>query len=215
MRSISWRAIMPGMSAGVPMIAGLTIRSPIRDASSSMKPMTRVGEVVLVEDLPRHLARGLAGADDEDALLHLERAGEAVEEQAPAEDADQEHEERRDEDAVADHQRRDREVERREDDRGGADRLQQADDQLAVRVDEREVVEVVVVEAQLADDRDQRDLPEAAADTAVRLQAAASATDPKISSSSPPKTVRLRVETYRLKSCMTVARGAGRTPAPS
>ena len=30
-----------GMSAGVPTIAGLTIRSPIREASSSMKPMTR------------------------------------------------------------------------------------------------------------------------------------------------------------------------------
>ena len=33
-----------------------------------------VGEVALVEDLPRHLARGLAGADDQDALLQLERA---------------------------------------------------------------------------------------------------------------------------------------------
>ena len=30
-----------------------------------------VGEVVLVEDLPRHLARGLAGADDQHALLEL------------------------------------------------------------------------------------------------------------------------------------------------
>ena len=29
-----------------------------------------VGEFALGEDLPHHLARGLAGADDEDALLH-------------------------------------------------------------------------------------------------------------------------------------------------
>ena len=126
----------------------------------------------------------------------LQRAGELVEEQPPAEDADQEHEQRRDEDAVADHQRRHREVERREDDRGRADRLQQPDDQLAVRVNQREVVEVVVVEAQLADDRHQRDLPEVAGEIgACPAGAAASATDPKISSSSPAKTVRLRVET--------------------
>ena len=61
---------MPGMSAGVPMIAGLTIRSPIRDGVVVDEADDRVGEVVLVEDLPRHLARGLAGADEQDALLH-------------------------------------------------------------------------------------------------------------------------------------------------
>jgi hypothetical protein len=126
----------------------------------------RVREVALVENLPRHLARGLAGADHQDALLHLERAAQVIEEQAPAENGHQEHEQRRHEDAVADHQRRDDEIQRREHDRGGAHRLQQPDDQLAVRVDQGEVVEVVVVEAELADDGDQDDLPQAPADRA-------------------------------------------------
>ena len=36
-----------------------------------------IGEIVLIEDLPRDLARGLAGADKQHALLELQRAGHA------------------------------------------------------------------------------------------------------------------------------------------
>jgi hypothetical protein len=85
-----------------------------------------------------------------------------IEQQAPAENSDQEDEERGDEDAVADHQRRDGEVERPQDDRGRTGRLQQPDDELAVRVNEREIVEIVVIEAELTDDGHQNDLPEIA-----------------------------------------------------
>jgi hypothetical protein len=62
------------MSAGVPMMPGLTIRSPIRDASVVDEADDAVGEVVLIENLPRDLARGVAGADEQHALLELQRA---------------------------------------------------------------------------------------------------------------------------------------------
>ena len=159
-RSIWWRAMSAAMSAGVPTMPGLTIRSPIRAGVVVDEADDPIGELALIEDLAHDLPRALPGADHEDPLLQLERAGQLVEQQPPAENPDDEDEQRRDEDAVADHQRRHREVERGEDDRRGADRLQQPDDQLAVRVDQRQVVEVVVVEAQLADDRDQADLPQ-------------------------------------------------------
>ena len=37
------------------------------------EPDDAIGELALVEDLPHDLARGVAGADDEDPLLHLQR----------------------------------------------------------------------------------------------------------------------------------------------
>ena len=121
-----------------------------------------VGEVVLVEDLARDLARGLAGADDQDPLLACRsepvsrlkssrqprmptRKTNSAETKIPSPIIS----------AGID------EVERRQHDRRGADRLEQPDDELAVGVHEREVVEVVVVEAELADDGHERDLPEA------------------------------------------------------
>ena len=42
------------------------------------EPDDAVGEFVLGENLAHHLARRLAGADDEDALLHAERSGQAA-----------------------------------------------------------------------------------------------------------------------------------------
>ena len=130
-----------------------------------------IGEVVLIQDLTRDLPRALAGADEQDAFLELQRAGELVEQQAPRQNGQEEHEERRHEDAVANHEGGRREIEAGQHDRRGPHRLQQADDELTVRVDERQVVEVVVVQAQLTHDGDERDLPEARPEVGRLLEA--------------------------------------------
>ena len=57
------------MSAGVPTIAGLTMRSPIARGVVVDEADDAVGEIVLVEDLARDLAGGVAGADEQHPLL--------------------------------------------------------------------------------------------------------------------------------------------------
>ena len=100
------------------------------------------------------------GADDQHALLEMRIVREAVEGEPPGQHGHDEHAERGDEGARVEHQRREDDAGEREDDRRGARRLEQTDDQLAVRVDDREVVEIVVVEAQLAQRGDGGDLPQ-------------------------------------------------------
>ena len=130
-----------------------------------------VGKLVLVENLARDLARRFAGADKQDALLiELEGARDAVEGEPPAEDGDEKDEQRRDEGAVPDHQLRHREIERREQDRCGPHGLEQPDYQFAVRVDQRQVVEVVVIQTQLADQRDHQHLPQVAGEIRRALE---------------------------------------------
>ena len=160
MRSIWWVAISRSMSAGVPTIP--RVDDALADAGRVVvdEADDAIGEVVLIEHLARDLARRVAGADKQQPLLELQRSGDAVEGQAPAENRDQEDEQRRDEDAVPDHQVGVDEVERREHDRRGPRGLQQADDQLAAGVDDGQIIEVVVVQAELADQRDEHDLPE-------------------------------------------------------
>ena len=100
-------------------------------------------------------------------------------------------------------------------DRAGG--LQHPDDQLALRVDDRQVVEVVVVEAELAERRDEHDLPELPPLSSDPWTRAAATIEPEISSVSNPKTVSARAETWRLKTCMArfLLRGSPRQPAAS
>ena len=69
-----------------------------------------VGEVVLPADLLRQRARGVAGADDQHPLLEVRVVREMVEGQPPRQHRDEEHAERGDEDARAEHQRRKRDA---------------------------------------------------------------------------------------------------------
>jgi hypothetical protein len=110
-------------------------------------------------DLPCHHPCCGSGADDQDPLFELARVRQPVEEQPPGDDRDQEDDERRDEDSVADGDGRDEQVEQRHQNRRRAAGLQEADEQLTARMDDCEVVEVVVVEAELTQAGDQRDLP--------------------------------------------------------
>ena len=130
------------------------MRSPMREASLVDEADDAVGEVVLVEDLARDLARGVAGADEQHALLAAAATRvswlKASRQPRMATRKTNSAETKMPSPIISGG--RD-EVERREHDRRGAGRLQQPDDQLAARVHERQVVEVVVVETELADQR--------------------------------------------------------------
>jgi hypothetical protein len=128
-----------------------------------------VREVVLVEHLARDLPGRGPGADDEQALLQARDPCARQEDQPPRENGCDEQDDRRHERAAPEYQRRGQEEQDGEDDRRGPARLQQAHEQLAPRIDGREVVEVVVVEAQLAERRDEGDLPDRLA-AAVAVQ---------------------------------------------
>ncbi len=87
-------------------------------------------------------------------------AGEIVERHSPGDDRDHEDPERSDERARVENQRRCGERHNREHDRRGASGLEQADHELAVGCDDGQIVEVVIVEAQLTERGDDRDLPQ-------------------------------------------------------
>ena len=123
--------------------------------------------------------RGI-GADDEKSLAPGDRPGEPDEHDPPADhqrdgnqDGDRDH-------AFTDDQRRKPEVERREDQRADAERLENARQQLAPIRRHAELVEVGIVQAELAHERDQQtfpddalaveDRPGAVADEQVRAQ---------------------------------------------
>ncbi len=109
-----------------------------------------VAEIALDQNLARHCAGGAAGADDQDPLFEVARVGNAVEHDAPGEHRDEEQAEGRDDDAAAQVEGRHGDVQAREDDGRGAGRLQEPDDEFATRLHQRQVVEVVVVQGELA-----------------------------------------------------------------
>ena len=123
-----------------------------------------VGEILARANLLGEAAGRQSGAEDQHTFIEMGIVGDMVEGDAPRQHRDDEHAQGGDERPGIENQRRRGDARRGQDDRGGAGRLQQADHQLAVRMDDVQVVEVVVVETQLAQRRDQRDLPEHRAD---------------------------------------------------
>ena len=119
-----------------------------------------VREILLRADLLGDAAGGGAGAEDQHALFEMRIVGEMVEGDAPRQHRDHEHAQRGHERAGIEDQRGNRDARCRQDNRRRARGLQQTDDELTVRVDDVQVVEIVVIETQLAQRCDERDLPQ-------------------------------------------------------
>ncbi len=101
-----------------------------------------------------------ASADQQQPLPWTKGAGNPLEGHAPAGNHQQDDAGRHDEHAAAEHELREPEVGDREDDAGRAECLRQTDEQLAAIRNGTKVVQVGIIQAQLADDRDkQRLLP--------------------------------------------------------
>jgi hypothetical protein len=90
-----------------------------------------------------------------------------AEDQSPGEQARHHQRKRRQRRAVGHNQPRDREIEQRHDDESRADRLQQPDEHLAAGLNDREIVQIVVVQAEQAQAADHRSLPHRRGDRIV------------------------------------------------
>ena len=119
-------------------------------------------KVVLAEDLLGDHARQPAGTHDKDVLFEMRIAREAFEREPPERNSDKQQPEGGQENAAADDHGRHQNRDNSQCDRGGAGGLQHADEQLGPRVHDRQVVQIVVIEAELAHRGDQHDLPQAA-----------------------------------------------------
>ena len=128
-----------------------------------------VGGIVAGLQLAGDFARRLAGADDQHLVDQQRGAADLREQGAPGRDGHQQDGQRLHERQALHRDRRHRQVEDAEDDRGGAGRLDKANEQFAPGLDERQIVDVVVVQAQLAQRRRRDDLPRPRAGPPVQM----------------------------------------------
>ena len=99
-----------------------------------------------------------ARADQQQVLVRADVARDPLERHPPADHERQDQHRGEQEHAAPDDQVGDHEVDQAEDERAGAKRLQDADEQLAPVLDQAHVVQLGVVQAGLADERDEQAL---------------------------------------------------------
>ena len=142
------------MSSIVPMTPGLSTGAPTRAGSGSTKPTISTPSSSCCVQLARQRERRRAGADEQQPLARPDLPRQPLERQPPADQRGDRQRRRRREHAAADDQRREPGRATARNEQRGAERLQRADEQLgrlppALRV----VVEIAVIEAELADRR--------------------------------------------------------------
>ena len=132
------------------MIVGLDI--------GTSKVVAIVGEInaeggLNIVGIGRHRSRGFVRADDQDPFAEGLQRRHAIEDETPQEHAQEEDAGCGQEGTVRNGKTRQHQVEQRDENGRRADGLQHPDDDFAARAHNRQVIQVVVVEAQEAQDR--------------------------------------------------------------